>query len=95
MSCKIFVNYFSHPSPYLNVRASTSVDAKSYKIEKIKPLILHILTQKNTHINGCKIVHKCPSATITVHICTVTIILAFNILPFFLSPPHSLFFSLD
>ena len=27
--------------------------------------------QKNTHINGCKIVHLCTIATVTVHICTV------------------------
>ena len=39
--------------------------------------------------------HKCTSATITVHIYTITIALAFNILLiYFLSPsPHSLFLS--
>ena len=52
--------------------------------------------QKNTHISGCKIVHLCTVATITVHICTVatvtvhictvTVAYAFNILlVFFLS----------
>ena len=42
------------------------------------------------------IVHKCTSATITVHIWTVIVALTFNIWLFFsLSPsPHSLFFSL-
>ena len=38
--------------------------------------------------------YKCTSATVTVHICTVTVSLAFNIFLFFLSLPHSLFFSL-
>jgi len=37
----------------------------------------------NTHINGCKIVHKCAIATVTVHICTVNVALAFNILVIF------------
>ena len=39
--------------------------------------------QKNTHISGCKIVHLCTIATVTVHICTVTVTYAFNILLFF------------
>jgi len=39
--------------------------------------------QKNTYINGCKIVHKYTSATVTMHICTVTVARAFNILVFF------------
>ena len=47
--------------------------------------------QKNTHISGCKIVHKCVIATVTMHICTVTIACAFNILIIFYS---LLFFSL-
>ena len=56
--------------------------------------------QKNTHISGCKIVHKCTSAIVTIYICTVTIALAFNILVFFLSLivsgcSHSPFFSFD
>lgn len=50
--------------------------------------------QKNTHISRCKIVHKCTIATEIVHIRTITVACAFNILLFFLSPPHSLFFSL-
>ena len=70
-----------------------------------KPFILHILTQKNTHIRRCKIMHKCTSATVTVHIitvhvCTVTVALAFNILVIFSSLlvsgcSHSPFFSFD
>ena len=70
-----------------------------------KPFILHILTQKNTHIRRCKIMHKCTSATVTVHIitvhvCTVTVALAFNILVIFSSflvssCSHSPFFSFD
>ena len=56
--------------------------------------------QKNTHINGCKIVHLCTIATVTVHICMVTVACPFNILLVFssllamlsLSPsPNSLF----
>ena len=31
--------------------------------------------QKNTHINGCKIVYIYKNATITVHICTVIVVL--------------------
>ena len=55
------------------------------KIEKDS--FLHILAQKNTHISGCKIVHLCTIATVTVHICTVTIALLFIILYFFLFLP--------
>ena len=39
--------------------------------------------QKNTHISGCKIVHLCTVATVTMHICTVTVTYAFNILLIF------------
>ena len=41
--------------------------------------------QKNTHISGCKIVHLCTIATVTWHICTVTVAYAFNILLVFFS----------
>ena len=61
-----------------SIRATTSVIKKSYKIQKIA--YFTYFDQKNTHISGCKIVHKCTIATITVHICTVTIVCAFNIL---------------
>ena len=47
--------------------------------------------QKNTHINGCKIVHKCTIVTVTMHTCTATVACAFNILIIFYS---ILFFSL-
>ena len=65
------------------IRATTSVDAKSCKIQKA----LHFthFDQKNTYISECKIVHKCTSTTVTVHIYMVTIALAFNILVFFFS----------
>ena len=36
--------------------------------------------QKNTHISGCKIVHKFIIAIVTVHICTVIVACAFIIL---------------
>ena len=76
------------------IRASISIEAKSCKIEKKNTSFNTFWPQKNTHISGCKIVHKCTSATVTVHICTVTVTLAFNILHFFLPPsPHSLIFS--
>ena len=39
--------------------------------------------QKKTHISGCKIVHLCTIATVTVHICMVTVTYAFNILLIF------------
>ena len=51
------------------------------------------MTQKNIHISGCKIVHLCTIATVTVHICTVIVALAFIILHFFLSPYLTLSFS--
>ena len=42
--------------------------------------------QKNNHISGCKVVHKCTIAIVTVHIaivivhiCTVTVACEFNI----------------
>ena len=68
------------------------MDAKFCIIEKT----LHFthFDLKNTHICGCKIMHLCTSAIVTVHICTVTVACIFNILHFFLSPsPHSLIFS--
>ena len=49
--------------------------------------------QKITHISGCKLVYKCTIATVTVHICTVTVACVFIILLisvrtfFFLSSP--------
>ena len=48
------------------VRVTALVDEKSCKIEKVAYFI-HF-EQKNTHINGCKIVHLCTIATITMHI---------------------------
>ena len=38
-------------------------------------LILHILSKKNTHINGCKIVHLCTICTVTVGCSTSFIVL--------------------
>ena len=38
--------------------------------------------EKKTHISLCIIVHLCTIATVTVHICTVTVALPFNILMF-------------
>ena len=75
------------------LRATTSMVAKSYKIQKVVHFTHY--DQKNTHINGCKIVHKCKSATVTVHIYTVIVALHLIFYYFFLSTsPHSLFFSL-
>ena len=75
---------------------------------KKKPHFTHFepKKKKNTHINGCKSVHKCTTATVSVHIYTITVALAFSILLFFIlstflslslwfdSPPHlgSLYF---
>ena len=39
--------------------------------------------QQKTHISGFKIVHKCTSTTVTVHICTVIVARAYKILIFF------------
>ena len=38
--------------------------------------------EKKAHTNLCIIVHLCTIATVTVHICTVTVALPFNILMF-------------
>ena len=81
-----------------SIRATTSVIKKSYKIQKIA--YFTYFDQKNTHISGCKIVHKCISATITVYICTVTVTLLYIILVLFLShhilsSPESLSLSLQ
>ena len=58
------------------------------KLENVP--ILHILIQKNTHINGCKVVYLYTIATITVHIYIVTVARLYIILIlsslFFLSP---------
>ena len=55
-----------------------------HNFAKYKKLsILHIFSIKNTHISGCKIMHKCTNAIVTVHICTVIVARAFNILVFF------------
>ena len=59
-----------------------------------KYIILHILNKTNIHISGCKSVQKCTTATVTMHICMVTVALAFIILHFFLSPSrYSLIFN--
>ena len=47
--------------------------------------------QKITHISGCKLVYKYIIATVTVHICTVTVACVFIIL---LIPVRTFFFSL-
>ena len=57
-------------------------------------LILHIL-RKNTNISGCKIVHLCIFVTVTVHICTITVACAFNILIILASISNSSFGGLD
>ena len=54
----------------------------------------HFDKKKNTHISRCKIVHLYKSAIVTMHICMVTVALAFIILHFFLSPSrYSLIFN--
>ena len=70
-----------------SIRATTSVIKKSCRIQKVAHFTY--FDQKNTHISGCKIVHKCTSATITVYICTVTVTLLYIILILFLSSPDS------
>ena len=45
-------------------------------------LLLHNLRGKKTHTSLCIIVHLCTIATVTMHICTVTVALPFNILMF-------------
>ena len=64
-----------HLSTY---RASTSVGGYSSIIQKL----FHFthFNQKYTHISGCKVVHNYTNATVTVHICTVTVARVFTIL---------------
>ena len=62
-----------------NLPKSTCID--ECKIEKV--LRYAHFDQKNTHISECKIVHKCISVTVTVHICMIIVTRAFNILVFF------------
>ena len=68
----------------VTLRAFPSVGAKLCKMEKVTDFT-HF-EQKNNHINGCKVVHKCTIAIVTVHIaivivhiCAVTIACEFNI----------------
>ena len=49
--------------------------------------ILHILTTTKTLINACKIVHIYKNATITMHVCTVTI--ALHLIFYFFSLPFT------
>ena len=75
---KNFHNFAHNLTTWRLLRATTLVVAKSCKIQKVTHLT-HF-DQINTHINGCKIVHKCTSATVTVHICTVIVALLYIIL---------------
>ena len=75
---KNFHNFGHNLTTWRILRATTSVVAKSYKIQKITHLT-HF-DQINTHINGYKIVHKCTSATVTVYICTIIVALLYIIL---------------
>ena len=65
------------PTKY-TLRAITSDCINFCKIEKCS-LFTHF-GPKNTHISGCKIVHLCTIATVTVHICTIIVALLFIIL---------------
>ena len=60
------------------VRVTALVDEKSCKIEKVAYFI-HF-EQKNTHINGCKIVPLCTIVTVAVHICMVTVAMMYKCL---------------
>ena len=55
-------------------------------LQNRKSCSFYTFWEKNTHISGCKIVHLFTIATVTMHICTVTVTLLFIILYFFLSP---------
>ena len=60
------------------LRASILVGVQFSKIQKS----LHFthFGQKNTHISGCKIVYLYTIATVTVHICMITVARVFDIL---------------
>ena len=68
---------------YYIIRATGWAHAKSCKIYKV--VYFTHFKQKKTHISGCKIMHKYTSVTIIMHIFTVTVTRAFNILIFFSS----------
>ena len=63
---------------------TTSTLVKSCKIQKVT-YFTHF-DQKNTRISGYKIMHKYTSATVTVHICIVTVTFLYIILVVFLAP---------
>ena len=65
------------------ITATISTIVKSCKIQKVAYFTQ--FNKKNTHINGCKIVHKCISATVAMHICTFTVAILYIILVLFLS----------
>ena len=52
-------------------------------MQKKKTLHFTHFHQKNIHISECKNIHKCTIASVTVHIYTVIVVLAFNILVIF------------
>ena len=54
-----------------------------------KQLLFTQFDQKITHISGCKLVYKYTIATVTVHICTVTVTCVYIIL---LISVHTIFF---
>ena len=52
-------------------------------LHNIKRHKFYTFSSKMLHINASKSVHICTFATITVHMCTITVALAFNILIIF------------
>ena len=63
---------------------SKSISISMCKIlQNRKTCSFYTFWAKNTHISGCKIVHLCTIATVSVHICIVTVAL---LSIFFLSP---------
>ena len=55
------------------IRATALVVAKVCKIQKVLNLAHLNKKKKNTHISACKSVQIYKTATVTVHICTVTV----------------------
>ena len=76
---------------FITIRATASAVVKSCIIQ----IVHHFahFNPKNAHISQCKSVQICTIVTITVHICTATLALPFNILAFVSLPSLYLWFT--
>ena len=76
---------------FITIRATASAVVKSCIIQ----IVHHFahFNPKNAHISQCKNMQICTIATVTVHICTATVAVPFNILVFVSLPSLYLWFT--